>query len=670
MRWILRMALREAKFTRVRGLLMLFSMVFGLSVLVSFSSLKQGFREDFYSIAEIVVGGDLRVEIHGQPSERLRRLLPNTAEQREAYWITGGFLVDRTNQQQFPVEFWLSRDNVVISDAVAAPSELQSASVIPISGLIHESALENLANVGSVDFVLGNSDLRFQPELSVIPEDPIPIWNKQRTNGVVQHPMRVLIASPLERLLVEAEGIDWQQIWLYNWNSIEKAEDLSLPVEQALEYIEQEASGVELFAQTPTNTAFFQHFRTISNTLFLTAFSALILGALAYTVTFVDFFRGRVEHISLYRCFGSSLLSSWSIYGFQVLFYVIASVVLAGLFSISAQYGIPYLIERLTGVQTSQTINWQVMGISLAFGGVFILIPGITAVLPLFGCEPVEVLRSVKMPARVKEYHWIQRILVAVSTILAVTFCLDMIDDKSFGAAYISLLLGVFGILLLIAFGSRYGVRALTRIRRSYPLTQASANLFRRQNQYVFTLTSIAFGLFLITALYQFFSGYSKMGLGLDFIDLEASDSSLAVYFNWLEQVFFLNQLLGVTVLVIGVLTVFILLMVQRRTRVYECVVLGTLGATDQTLRSIMLWESLFAAVIAALSGTVVGLVFSAIVFGGMLGMPLGFPWLTVFNVIAGTILMMLLIGWINTRGIIGFPPLEILRKRRHFASW
>ncbi|HOO92321.1 MAG TPA: hypothetical protein PKX94_02550, partial [Opitutales bacterium] len=80
-RWIFRLAWLDAKRSGFRGLVMLASMIFGLSVMVSFSALKESFRESFYLIACGITGGDLRVDLSGVPGERLERLLPRLGDQ-------------------------------------------------------------------------------------------------------------------------------------------------------------------------------------------------------------------------------------------------------------------------------------------------------------------------------------------------------------------------------------------------------------------------------------------------------------------------------------------------------------------------------------------------------------------------------------------------------------
>ena len=665
MKWLLQMALREARYNRFRSVVMLFSMVFGLTVLVSFSSIKQGFQENFYDIATILTGGDLRVEITGRPTERLRRLLPRLGDLRSSYWGTRVRIPKGEDEVKGTLWFVDSEPKPIDDEQAALQDDLPEIVDADITLTREQSGRLFAGSRPEIVHIAGDS-ISLRPKWTITDDEVLPVWIKR----IKRDPLDRMVANTaLMGPLMNDPSPEWEQVWVYHFEG-DRAEERIARAKYILGYILEEAHGVRLIYELPNETGFYFSYQLISNTLFLAAFSALMLGTLAYTVTFVDFSRGKSTNVALLRSLGCSLPGAWGVYGMQVVVYAILAVIFAGLFSVGIQLTLPALITSWTGVELQIEIYWRALLISLGFGGCFIVLPGFIAIMPLMSCEPVEVLRSVKMPARRVENRWIQTILITITSVLAVSFCLQMIDNDLFAMAYLLIVGAVFGVLLLGVLGLRKLIRHLSTYKRSYPIAQAAANLFRTQNHYIFTLTSIAFGLFLITFLYLFFEGFAHKGVHEIAGYANISDERVGVYLDWLQHVFFLNQWMGVTLLVIGVLAVFILLTSQRRTRLYEAVVLGMLGANSLMIRRIMTFESIFAGAITAVLGIVGGLTFGTIVFALFFDLPVLMPWWLLIILFTGTVGVMVVMGFYNMKGIIGYPPLEVLRRRRHFSNW
>lgn len=675
-RWIFRLAWLDAKRSGFRGLVMLASMIFGLSVMVSFSALKESFRESFYLIACGITGGDLRVDLSGVPGERLERLLPRLGDQRVLYRhkvIDAPFEAGNTGpmhlwiaQEQFPGEApvtgWEGRAEgekpVVRVQLPHLPGEHIYAGLL--AERVRESGLQEGLGLWDVAPVRADGDL-------------VPLWLRR----LLPPRDRVVLAlMPAGEDVADAFGPEWEQSWVFHLSDGIPAAERIRRGRFILGYLREEAYGVDLRWELPSDTAFHRAYRLIANTLFLAAFVALVLGTLAYTVTFVDFFRSRADQVALMRCLGGTMGEAWAVYGTQVLLYAGLSVFLAGVFSVGIQVGLPAWVERFASQEIPVEVLWRPMLASLVFGGFFVLIPGMIAILPLLGCEPIEVLRSVKMPTRVHEHRWMQRLLVSGFVLAALGYCLWMVEDRWFALGVISVLLLVFGGIVMLITCVRWGLRRLFRSvpggRTWHLWQQAAANLYRKQNAYGFSLSAIGFGVFLVLTLHGFFRSFSALGVdGIMGFSSSQDWGVLSPYLAWLEEVFFLNQVGGVLILTCGVLSVFVLLTMQRRNRIHEMVILGVLGADAEWLRRLMLAESALAGAIAGGAGVVAASLLSGWV-GQLNGDALssGIDPLIACLVWAGCIVLMVLMGLFNMKGVVGFPPLIVLRRRRHFANW
>lgn len=661
MKWFLKTAFREARHTRIRGIIMLFSMVFGLTVLVSFSALKQGFQESFYGIATVLTGGDLRVEIEGRPTERFRHLLPRLGDEREAYGFV--YAAHEDGQVMGDLRYWVVDLN---PRPLTDPRTVRDMASPESARVTLYGTREQLERAPGEQVILqGGIALSVQQRIEV-ESGLLPVWT-QRLIPTPGHD--VVIAAQPGVSLTTMEGLVWNQVWVYHFKGASVRERMAR-ARYVLGYLQEESQGIRLVSELPGETGFYQSFQLISNTLFLSAFSALMLGTLAYTVTFVDFSKGKTTNVALLRCLGGSRMSSWSVYGSQVVLYGGLSVLLAGGVSIAMHSLIPRWMGLGDASPIEAGLQWRALVLALGFGGCFMLLPGVVSVLPLLGCEPIEVLRSTKVPAKRKAYRWVQTMLITLTALLALGFCLLMVNDTRFAVIYLISMVGVFGLILAGVSGLRLLLRRLLSGRASYVISQASANLFRAQNHYGFTLTSIAFGLFLITFLAVFFEAISQQSVGQIAGYAGVQDSRIDAYLDWLQRVFFLNQWLGVTLMVIGMLAIFVLLTAQRRTRLYEAVILSTLGASSSQIRRTMIVEAVLAGLITTVLGPISGVSLGFLMFGGYLGLEIGVPWLLILCMIPMVLAVMVGMGSLNLKGIIGYPPLEVLRKRRHFSNW
>ncbi len=643
---------------------MLFSMVFGLTVLVSFSSIKEGFQKNFYNIATLLTGGDLRVEITGAPTERFRRLLPRLGDSREAYWSVPILAEDGTTLDTH--RLWFYDETPLPVNDYLKNNDTQLPEVLRIRLYGTEAQLAAIPD-GEKKLIKVAGGFQFEVEEVVsLSEERLPVWTKRLH---AQPTARLLVSSVIASTITSQSEIPWEQVWVYHFESDNVRERIAR-AGYILSYLQEEDQGIRMIHELPYESGFYHSFQLISNTLFLAAFSALMLGTLAYTVTFVDFSRSKTNNVALLRCLGGSRMSAWSVYGVQVIMYGLLSVLLAGGISTGLQLLFPAIIGSLTEVEVEVEIYWRALLIALGFGGCFMLLPGVISIMPLLGCEPVEVLRSTKVPAKRKEYRWIQSILITLTAFLALGFCLQMIEDSQFALIFLSVMVAVFFMLFYGVLSARLLIRKLLQNFHYYPLSQASANLFRAQNHYVFTLTSIAFGLFLITFLFVFFEGFAHKGISEIAGYANVQDDRIAHYLEWLQRVFFMNQWMGITLMIVGVLAVLVLLTAQRRTRLYEAVILGTLGASAATIRRIMIYESVLAGLITAVLGLTGGVLFGSIVFGIYFKIPIILPWWLFITMIPSAIAVMVMMGFLNLKGILGQPPLEVLRKRRHFSNW
>jgi len=101
----------------------------------------------------------------------------------------------------------------------------------------------------------------------------------------------------------------------------------------------------------------------------------------------------------------------------------------------------------------------------------------------------------------------------------------------------------------------------------------------------------------------------------------------------------------------------------SRYQRTRESILLVTLGANGRVIRTVLAVEYLLLGFLGGLAGVVLALGASWALAFFMFEIPYSIEWATIPVAICTVCTLTLVTGWINSRGIVGYPPLEILRQ-------
>jgi putative ABC transport system permease protein len=97
--------------------------------------------------------------------------------------------------------------------------------------------------------------------------------------------------------------------------------------------------------------------------------------------------------------------------------------------------------------------------------------------------------------------------------------------------------------------------------------------------------------------------------------------------------------------------------------RIKENVLLRTLGASKKHITAITLIEYIYLGLFSALTGMVLSLGGGFLLTKYFFEITFAFDWATLLILTASVIVLTVLIGWLNSREVIGTPPLQVLRK-------
>jgi putative ABC transport system permease protein len=99
-----------------------------------------------------------------------------------------------------------------------------------------------------------------------------------------------------------------------------------------------------------------------------------------------------------------------------------------------------------------------------------------------------------------------------------------------------------------------------------------------------------------------------------------------------------------------------------RYQRLRESALLRTLGASARQIRWILLAEYSLLGLLAALMGVVLALVGSWCLSNFLFETDFLFSWQPILGVTSGVVLLTIIIGMLNSQGILDHPPMQVLR--------
>ncbi|HKY07787.1 MAG TPA: FtsX-like permease family protein, partial [Candidatus Binatia bacterium] len=236
--------------------------------------------------------------------------------------------------------------------------------------------------------------------------------------------------------------------------------------------------------------------------LTLAVFVAVLLAGVGVASVVHVFARVRARSVALLRCIGAGPGETVTVYVIQIILLALVSSIIGTALGVAAQYLLPLVLRDFLPVNTVITIAPAGIAAGLIVGlgtaVLFALIP----LLPLRHISPLLALRAsfdLERPGR-DRLVWVLFALVAGGIW---TFAVWTTGSKLSGSWFTVGVLGVFGILFLLARAVSTLLRKVAPGFFSFSWRQGLANLHRPNNQTAAVMLSIGLGTFLLVTLYS-----------------------------------------------------------------------------------------------------------------------------------------------------------------------
>jgi len=493
-RFVLSLAVREARGSKRRGLLIVAAIAIGVAALVAINSFTDNLRESVAREARALLGADLSLSAAGPFSERAESLLGDVRratrpEAELARVVSFGAMVLRPGGGATRLAQVLAVDaGYPFYGTIETAPAGEWARLAQTGGAIAEPSLLTMlgAQVGD-EITIGEA--RFVVRASVV-SAPGDVGLRSAFGPRVYLPRARVDETGLltrgsraryEAYLRFPEGTDARKI-ADRFRSPLSAERL------AVRTVSEEERRL-----SETLTRF-------GNFLGLVALVALLLGGLGVASAVHVFIRRRMATVAVLRCLGASASGVLAAYLVQAVLVGLAGSLLGAVLGAAAQLALPRLLRGVLPVDVRWAVSWPAVLSGIAVG---VWVASVFSLLPLVAVRRVSALAVLRRdiepiaarrdPARLAALAALAASLVALAVIQAGRLSYGLAFAAGAGVALFALWLAALG---LVRGLRRFSPRALPYVYR-----QGLANLYRPANQTLMVVLALGFGSFLLSTL-------------------------------------------------------------------------------------------------------------------------------------------------------------------------
>jgi putative ABC transport system permease protein len=483
------MAWRDSRKSRVKLILFIASISFGIAALVGITSFRENLLDEIDNQAKILLGADFQVSGNKPLPDSLFYKFKwlSQSESRETYFASM-ILFPQTDGTRLAQVRALEGDYPYYGAIETDPPEASIAfregrySIVDEKLLIQYGVeLGDSVKVGKTTFEIigmvqqipGQSGIGS----SVAPVVYIPMQFLDET-GLIQKGSRINYINYFQF----HPDIDTTNIW-----------------QEAKEGTESVGFDVETIAERKEETG--RSFRDLSAFLEIIAFTALLLGCLGVASSIHVYIKGKVQSVAVLRCLGMKSQQAINIYLIQVAFFGFIGALLGCLGGVFIHLFLPEIVSEFIPIDIQPTIYWPVLAMGLIIGIVIAILFGLLSLVSLRQISPLSAIRLGYESVKFKVDPLV--VGISFSIVLFVLAALwyqlkDLVDALAFTGILLS------AVALLLGMGK--GLSWLTKriIPESMPFVwrQGMSNLYRPNNQTVILVTTLGLSTAFLGMLY------------------------------------------------------------------------------------------------------------------------------------------------------------------------
>tara|TARA_B100001123_G_scaffold190683_1_gene217573 strand:+ start:6351 stop:8873 length:2523 start_codon:yes stop_codon:yes gene_type:complete len=244
-----------------------------------------------------------------------------------------------------------------------------------------------------------------------------------------------------------------------------------------------------------------ESFQAVTDLLNLVGFMALILGGVGVTGAVHVYLAGKLDTVAILRCLGTPSKLSVSIFLVQISGLGLIAALIGSLIGTGIQFLIPVFIQDFLPFELESRFAWFDLVIGLAFGWVVCFLFTLLPLLPLRKISPLRVLRTgVENPGAMKKDPWAYAIVGGL-VLLLFGFGFAQTNNLKINLAFSGGLIGVLLLLVVVAWAFLRLIRKFIPAKLPFPWRYGIANLYRPNNRTVLMLVALVLGFIIVLSL-------------------------------------------------------------------------------------------------------------------------------------------------------------------------
>lgn len=487
LKWLFKMAWRDARASQSRLILFVASIVLGISAVVSIQLFSTNLKDNIKLQSKSLMGADYIIDSRQEPTERAQSIIdslkPDASEVNFVSMIAfpknaGTKLVKvRALQGDFP--FYGEID----TQPKSASNTYQNS-----GGALVDATLMLQFDIKPGDSIkVGQVKLPISGALKAIPGSTA---------------ISTSIAPPViipYRFLEQTDLLQFGSRKEYQY--FFKASD-TLNLKRFEDKIDPmlDAENSDLDTHTSTSARLGRNFENVGKFLYLSAFIALLLGCIGIASSVQIYIKEKLQSISILKCMGASTKQSFLIFLIQIAGIGVLGGLIGALIGIGLQLIFPYFLEVFLPFSLEISLSPQPILTGILLG---LLMSVLFALLPLLRAwyvSPLQVLRFDQQDSKASKTA---RFVVLTSILFFLfLFSFWLLSDAVLALGFVGATFITFSILAGIALLSMKLIKTYFPKRFGFTTRQSLLNLFRPNNQTLVLVVAIGIGTFLISTLY------------------------------------------------------------------------------------------------------------------------------------------------------------------------
>lgn len=514
-KWVVRMGWRDSRRNRLKLILFVLSIVFGLAALIAIRGFRSNVQTAIQEQSKEILGADVEFRSRSEYNQEVEAFINSLDGERvdeirlstmALFESNGGtrLVSMRAFEPAFPF----------YGKPETRPDNLMERFhtgryILMEESLFHQYGVEtgDRVKLGEIHFeVLGIAD-RIPGESNltgwVAPRVYISKNNLEAT-GLMQFGSRVSHRAYVK--LENAENID---------EELEKERGFFRQNEVSVDTVREEQREL------------INSFQQVSDLLNLIGFMALILGGVGVSSAVHVYLSGKMDTIAILRCLGTPSGYGVSIFLVQISGLGLLAALAGSLIGTGIQMVIPVFIEDYLPFALEPRFSWLDLAIGLLFGWLVCFLFTLLPLLPLRKVSPLRVLRSgIENPGTMRKDPWAYAI-VGMLALALFGFGFAQTDNLKVNLAFSGGLILVLGLLALIAWGFLRLVKKLVPSRLPFAWRYGIANLYRPNNRTVLMVVALGLGFIIVLSLFL-----TKEGILTQLIVDRGGNSSNMIFFD------------------------------------------------------------------------------------------------------------------------------------------